>query len=156
MVGRYPLAAMFIELGPEEVDVNVHPAKAEVRFRSPDKVFSGVQRAIRRALLAYSPVPSVASQAWQKPALGRTTDPAWDMPREIDGQGALKWDTLVPSETDAAAEEGLETAALEETTQNIHGRSGRSDRGYAAPAAVNRAGGPDLPDRRRAGRSLPD
>ncbi|MGB7539662.1 MAG: DNA mismatch repair endonuclease MutL, partial [Anaerolineales bacterium] len=51
MVGRYPFGAIFIELPPEEVDVNVHPAKAEVRFRSPDSVFSAVQRAVRQALL---------------------------------------------------------------------------------------------------------
>jgi len=62
MVGRYPLAALFIEVPPEEVDVNVHPAKAEVRFRNPDKAFSFVQRAARRALLAYAPVPQVALQ----------------------------------------------------------------------------------------------
>jgi len=64
MVGRYPLTALFLEMPPEEVDVNVHPAKAEVRFRSPDKVFSFVQRSARRALLAYSPVPNVAPSLW--------------------------------------------------------------------------------------------
>jgi DNA mismatch repair protein MutL len=62
MVGRYPLATLFIEVPPEEVDVNVHPAKAQVRFRNPDKAFSFVQRAARRALLAYAPVPQVAPQ----------------------------------------------------------------------------------------------
>ncbi len=59
MVGRYPLATLFLTLDPQEVDVNVHPAKSEVRFRSSDRVFSFVQRATRRALLAYSPVPVV-------------------------------------------------------------------------------------------------
>ncbi len=62
MVGRYPLATLFLELDPQEVDVNVHPAKAEVRFRSSERVFSFVQRAVRRALLAYSPVPSMPAQ----------------------------------------------------------------------------------------------
>ena len=64
MVGRYPLTALFIEMNPEEVDVNVHPAKAEVRFREPDKIFSFVQRSVRKALLAYSPVPNVAPSLW--------------------------------------------------------------------------------------------
>jgi len=64
MVGRYPLTALFLEIDPHEVDVNVHPAKAEVRFRNQDKVFSFVQRSARKALLAYSPVPNVAPSLW--------------------------------------------------------------------------------------------
>jgi len=64
MVGRYPLAAMFVEIDPEEVDVNVHPAKAEVRFKNQDRIFSFVQRAVRRGLLAYAPVPTVAPALW--------------------------------------------------------------------------------------------
>ena len=64
MVGRYPLAAIFVEIAPEEVDVNVHPAKAEVRFRNQDKIFSFVQRAVRRGLLAYAPVPQVSPALW--------------------------------------------------------------------------------------------
>ncbi len=64
MVGRYPLTALFLEIDPHEVDVNVHPAKAEVRFRNQDKVFSFVQRSVRKALLAYSPVPNVAPSLW--------------------------------------------------------------------------------------------
>lgn len=64
MVGRYPLTALFLEIAPEEVDVNVHPAKAEVRFRNQDRIFSFVQRSARKALLAYSPVPNVAPSLW--------------------------------------------------------------------------------------------
>jgi DNA mismatch repair protein MutL len=60
MVGRYPLTALFLEIAPEDVDVNVHPTKAEVRFKSQDNVFSFVQRSARKALLAYTPVPSVS------------------------------------------------------------------------------------------------
>jgi DNA mismatch repair protein MutL len=64
MVGRFPLTALFLELNPGDVDVNVHPAKAEVRFKNQDKVFSFVQRSVRRALLAYTPVPQVATTLW--------------------------------------------------------------------------------------------
>jgi DNA mismatch repair protein MutL len=64
MVGRYPLTALFLEMPSENVDVNVHPAKAEVRFRNQDQVFSFVQRSVRKALLAYSPVPNVAPSLW--------------------------------------------------------------------------------------------
>lgn len=68
MVGRYPLAVLFLELPPETVDINVHPTKAEVRFVQRDVVFRGVQRAARRALLAYSPVPPVQPQVrWMLP-----------------------------------------------------------------------------------------
>jgi DNA mismatch repair protein MutL len=76
MVGRYPLSALFLEMAPEDVDVNVHPTKAEVRFRSQDKVFSFVQRSVRKALLAYTPVPSVSPQLW-----GSRSVPS--QPREI-------------------------------------------------------------------------
>jgi DNA mismatch repair protein MutL len=71
MVGRYPLGAIFIEVAPEDVDVNVHPAKAEVRFKEQDRIFSFVQRAIRRGLLAYTPVPPISPSAagsdWRAP-----------------------------------------------------------------------------------------
>ena len=64
MVGRYPLTALFLDIDPEDVDVNVHPTKAEVRFKSQDKIFSFVQRSTRKALMAYTPVASVSPQMW--------------------------------------------------------------------------------------------
>jgi DNA mismatch repair protein MutL len=68
MVGRFPLGILFLEMPPEAVDVNVHPTKAEVRFRQSDHVFLGVQNAVRKALLAYNPVANLSSSySWQSP-----------------------------------------------------------------------------------------
>ncbi len=50
MSGRFAVLALFLTLPPEEVDVNVHPAKAELRFRAPDAVRSLVIGAVGRAL----------------------------------------------------------------------------------------------------------
>jgi len=86
MVGRYPIVTLFLEMPPEAVDVNVHPAKAEVRFRENDLVFSRVQRAVRRALLAYSPVPELRPrQFWgNQPETGtETTGQNWPSAAEI-------------------------------------------------------------------------
>lgn len=57
--GRYPMAVIMLRLSPAEVDVNVHPTKAEVRFHAPDAVFTAVQRAVRRAVINQSGVPVV-------------------------------------------------------------------------------------------------
>jgi DNA mismatch repair protein MutL len=57
---RYPLAVINVDLPTEEVDVNSHPTKREVRFRNDSRVFSAVQRAVSDALVAHAPVRQVA------------------------------------------------------------------------------------------------
>lgn len=52
-----PLAVIFVDVGLDMVDVNVHPAKTEVRFREASRVFQTVVRAVRRALAAPSDEP---------------------------------------------------------------------------------------------------
>ncbi len=59
MVGRYPVCVVRVDLPPDEVDVNAHPAKTEVRLRNGDAVFGAVQRVVRRTLVDRAPVPTV-------------------------------------------------------------------------------------------------
>ncbi|MBC8099173.1 MAG: DNA mismatch repair endonuclease MutL, partial [Armatimonadetes bacterium] len=57
--GRYPIAVLMIQLPSQQVDVNVHPTKAEVRFSDPNMVFSAVQRAVREAVIAFAQTPEL-------------------------------------------------------------------------------------------------
>lgn len=80
MVGRFPISVLFLEFPAEFVDVNVHPTKAEVRFSKPDLVFSMVQRAARRALLAYSSVPEISQSYWKSDKNTLTQDHSYWSP----------------------------------------------------------------------------
>ncbi|HJX12696.1 MAG TPA: DNA mismatch repair endonuclease MutL, partial [Dehalococcoidales bacterium] len=70
MTGKHPVAVLNIDLPPGEVDVNIHPAKSEVKFRNDGDVFRAVQRAVRRALVAQAPVPRIeeVAAAYRAPA----------------------------------------------------------------------------------------
>ncbi|HUW13777.1 MAG TPA: DNA mismatch repair endonuclease MutL [Anaerolineae bacterium] len=64
--GRFPVALLFLTMDPAAVDVNVHPTKAEVRFRDERGAFSTVQRSVRRVLVDQAPVPAMfpRSSVW--------------------------------------------------------------------------------------------
>jgi len=62
-VGKYPLAILNISLPSQELDVNIHPAKSEVRFHQESVVFTAVQRVVRRTLVAQAPVPQIEEVA---------------------------------------------------------------------------------------------
>ena len=52
MVGRSPVAFLHLDLPPEEVDVNIHPAKIEVRFRDSQRIYSLLLSTVRQTFLA--------------------------------------------------------------------------------------------------------
>jgi DNA mismatch repair protein MutL len=58
MKGRYPVCCLFLELDPAQVDINIHPAKREVRFHAERQVRAHVTQAVRQTLLAYHLPPT--------------------------------------------------------------------------------------------------
>ena len=55
--GRYPVAYLFLQMPPADVDVNVHPAKSEIRFRDSRAVVAFVKETLRNALLSADAIP---------------------------------------------------------------------------------------------------
>ena len=63
MTGKHPIAVINIEVAPQDVDVNIHPTKSEVKFKDESTVFGAVQRAVRQSLVSMTPVSSIAEVA---------------------------------------------------------------------------------------------
>jgi DNA mismatch repair protein MutL len=63
MKGRYPVCCLFLEINPAAVDVNIHPAKREVKFHREFEIRKIVAQAVRDALLAFHAEPSKSNVA---------------------------------------------------------------------------------------------
>ncbi len=57
LTGRHPIAVVNIAIDPTQIDVNVHPAKTEIRFLKERRVYAAVMRAVRRAVLEEAEIP---------------------------------------------------------------------------------------------------
>lgn len=86
MVGRNPVAFLHLELPPEEVDVNVHPTKIEVRFRDSHRIYSQLLSTVRQTFLAsdlHSRLQSPEVREWSSEAA--PAPPAAPRPAPSDG-----------------------------------------------------------------------
>ena len=108
--GRHPVALVRITVPPDQVDVNVHPTKAEVRFRHERLVFAAVADAVRAALagsgVPLAPLPlSAAASAWS--ATSGAADRGADIGERapIDGHAVIsgaRAASMVPAHVEAA------------------------------------------------------
>ena len=79
--GRYPLCALFLKMPPQDVDVNVHPSKREVRYLASSRVFGFVKAGLRQALaeqgISFAPTtPFPASPFIMTPTISEPSENA--------------------------------------------------------------------------------
>ncbi len=91
--GRHPVAVIRLDVPPEDVDVNVHPTKAEVRLRNERLVYGLVQRAIREALTAQDRATVPQWSDWSPDPVptaggGSASPPGPLSPMQRGGEGA--------------------------------------------------------------------
>ncbi len=72
--GRHPVCFLFIEIAPELVDVNVHPAKKEIKFVNGSVVHDVAASAVKQALVLHKPVPEM-SMGFGQSVAGENYDP---------------------------------------------------------------------------------
>ena len=70
LTGRHPIAVVSLTLDPWLLDVNVHPAKTEVKFLRERQVYAAVQRAARAAVVESASAPEVSPRIFSVPAWG--------------------------------------------------------------------------------------
>lgn len=103
LTGRYPACALYIELGYGSVDVNVHPAKTEVKFSEERKVFDAVHYAVLSALAGERQTAEIKLSESTKKAVGAKPDFYQSMSAETFREGGYAAPKPVQPQPAAAA-----------------------------------------------------
>ena len=135
---RHPLVALFVTLDAREVDVNVHPAKAEVRFRNAGLVRALIVHALKAALAREGTRAATAGGSATIASFRPATPPGWDWRRSPMRAGdprraqAFTRGGGFAEATQAAFEVGAPAVALDSLDSEINAEPAP---GLAAPAA---------------------
>lgn len=137
--GRHPLAFLHLTLPPETVDVNVHPAKTEVRLREERQVAAILHRVLRQSLEAAGQAKAAASLSLERLAAAQTV-------RETQLSAPALWDSAVPEHPSSAAAETepLVPISLQQVKQQLLGTEA-SRWTMSQPAACLPQPGPEAP-----------
>jgi DNA mismatch repair protein MutL len=112
MKGRYPVCCLFLQMDPAAVDVNIHPAKREVKFHQEGEVRRFVTRAIKETLLKFHNGPSEPVQMVSNKQVALPNLPAAIQPRPIEHSSNAAQETLRMGFASASAAPGLSQSGI--------------------------------------------